>query len=84
MMFEKDAFDRFKIETLGRTPDLSGKKPFLKRLSAVLCAFQCVASIMRQSSTYPAVARLANILLNTPIRLRRAKRLNNTLGFTEV
>lgn len=55
--------------------NISGKRPFFKRLAAVRWAFKWVASIIRQSSASLVAARAANILLKTPGRLQRTKRL---------
>ena len=56
-------------------PDTSGNIPFPGRLAAVRCAFKWVAAITIRSGVPPLAANAAKILLNTPIRLQRMKRL---------
>ena len=55
--------------------DAAGKSPFLSKLAAVRWALRWVASIINRPS-FPAVfANSVKILLKTPIRLQRKKRL---------
>ena len=60
---------------LGIDPLRQAQDILFKRLAAVRCAFKCVASIINWSGLHALAARLANILLNTPIRLQRIRAL---------
>src|SRR3546814_4566703 len=55
--------------------DTSGNMPFLSRLAAARCAFRWVASIINWSGLPALAASAAKILLNTPSRLQRMKRV---------
>lgn len=69
--------DRVKLRAqaaLGMS-DTSGNMPFLSRLAAARCAFRWVASIINWSGLPALAASAAKILLNTPSRLQRMKRL---------
>src|SRR3546814_18918618 len=60
---------------LFRSSDTSGNMPFLSRLAAARCAFRWVASIINWSGLPALAASAAKILLNTPSRRQRLKRL---------
>src|ERR1700722_19580917 len=66
---------QFGVQAALGAPDTSGNRPFFKRLAAVRRAFRCVASIMIRCGLPPFLASAAKILLNTPSRLQRMKRL---------
>jgi hypothetical protein len=51
------------------------RPPLLRRLAAVRCALRCVLSIIRRSGRPPSVARAATMRSNTPMRLKRTRRL---------
>ena len=63
------------VQTAFSAPDTSGNSPFFSRLAAVRCALRWVASIINRCGRGPLLASSAKILLNTPSRLQRTKRL---------
>src|SRR5690606_31775472 len=65
----------FRVQTASGASDTSGNSPFLSRLAAVRWALRWVASIINWSGFPPSAASPAKILLNTPSRLQRMKRL---------
>ena len=63
------------VQAAFRAPDTSGNSPLFSRLAAVRCALRWVASIINRCGRGPLLASSAKILLNTPSRLQRTKRL---------
>ena len=65
----------FCVQSTFCTPDTPGKSPFFNKLTAVLCALRCVASIITRPSSFASFASSVKILLKIPILLQRIKRL---------
>ena len=64
-----------RIQAAFRATNTAGYCPFLSRLAAVLWAFRCVASIIRQSLAPEWRDNSRKILLKIPTRLQRINRL---------
>src|SRR6185437_15196026 len=63
-----------RIQAAVRAANTAGYCPFLSRLAAVLWAFRCVASIIRQSLASACCDNSRKILLKIPARLQRTNR----------
>ena len=64
-----------RIQATFRAANTAGYCPFFSRLAAVLGAFRCVASIIRQSLAPGWLDNSRKILLKIPARLQRTNRL---------